>query len=118
MFFYRCLYLCTSAMNAFIWGGEPFIPMVEQLPPHLHTAGGDIQAGQCSGGKGILHDVLGQEGEPHAVLDHLAEQGSTAQLEEGLDGQLLRRHALVEGIAVAHAPLGQQEFLARPVPEA
>ena len=85
--------------------------MVEQLPPHLHAAGGDIQAGQRSGGKGILHDVLGQEGEPHAVLDHLAEQGSAAQLEEGLDGQPLRRHALVEGIAVAHAPLGQQELL-------
>lgn len=85
--------------------------MVEQLPPHLHAAGGDIQAGQRSGGKGILHDVLGQEGEPHAVLDHLAEQGSAAQLEKGLDGQPLRCHALVEGIAVAHAPLSQQELL-------
>ena len=45
------------------------------------------------------------------MLDHLAEQGSAAKFEEGLDGQPLRRHALVEGIAVAHAPLGQQEFL-------
>lgn len=92
-------------------GGEPFILVVEQLPPHLHAAGGDIQASQRSGGKGILHDVLRQEGKPHAVLDHLAEQGSAAQLEEGLDGQPLCRHALVEGIAVAHAPLGQQELL-------
>ena len=45
------------------------------------------------------------------MLDHLAEQGSAAKFEEGLDGQPLRRHALVEGIAVAHAPLGQQELL-------
>ena len=45
------------------------------------------------------------------MLDHLAEQGSAAQLEEGLDGQPLRRHALVEGIAVAHTPLSQQELL-------
>ena len=85
--------------------------MVEQLPPHLHAAGGDIQAGQRSGGEGILDDVLRQEGEAHAVLDHLAEQGSTAQLEKGLDGQPLRCHALVKGIAVAHAPLGQQNLL-------
>ena len=45
------------------------------------------------------------------MLDHLAEQGSAAQLEEGLDGQPLRCHALVEGIAVAHAPLSQQKLL-------
>ena len=82
--------------EGFHLGGEPFILVVKQLPPHLHAAGGDIQAGQRSGGEGILYDVLRQEGEPHAVLDHLAEQGSTAQLEKGLDGQPLRRHALVE----------------------
>ncbi|MDV5043056.1 hypothetical protein, partial [Faecalibacterium duncaniae] len=39
--------------ECFHLGGEPFIPVVEQLPPHLHAAGGDIQAGQRSGGEGL-----------------------------------------------------------------
>ena len=42
------------------------------------------------------------------MFDHLAEQGSTAQLEKGLRWPASRCHALVEGIAVACALLSQQ----------
>lgn len=85
--------------------------MVEELPPHGHGAVRHEQAGQRPGGEGVPDDVLRQKRKPHAALDHLAEQGGAAQFEVGVDGQLVGGKGLVQRVAVAHAPLGQQKFL-------
>ena len=85
--------------------------MVEQLAVHGDGAVGNAKAGQPPGGEGRADDVLGQEGEAHPALYHLAEQGGAAQLDVGMDGQPPGRKALVEGVAVAHAPLCEKKFL-------
>ena len=85
--------------------------MVEQLAPHGHGAVGDVQAGDTPGGEGVPDDVFRQEGEPQPPLDHLAQQRGAAQFQVGLDGQLMRFQYLIEGVAVAHAPLSEQKLL-------
>ena len=85
--------------------------MIEQLPVHGDSAVGDMEAGDTPGGEGRTDDVLGQEGEPHPALHHLAEQRGAAQLDVGVDRQPAGGEALVEGVTVAHAPLCEKKFL-------
>ena len=70
-----------------------------------------MEAGDTPGGEGRTDDVLGQEGEPHPALHHLAEQRGAAQLDVGMDRQPTGGEALVEGVTVAHAPLCEKKFL-------
>ena len=85
--------------------------MIEQLPVHGDSAVGDMEAGDTPGGEGRTDDVLGQEGESHPALHHLAEQRGAAQLDVGMDRQPAGGEALVEGVTVAHAPLCEKKFL-------
>jgi len=53
----------------------------------------------------------GKKGKPHALFYHLAQQRGAAQFQIGMDGKAVRRHALVQRVPVAHAPLGKQKLL-------
>ena len=85
--------------------------MVEQLPVHLHPAVRYVQPGQRPGGQCGTHDVFRQKGKAHAPLHHLAQQRGAAQFQIGLQLQAVGGQTLVQCISVAHAPLGEQEFL-------
>ena len=91
--------------------GQPFVTVVKQLTVHLHGAVRHIQPGKTTCGQRRTHDVLRQEGKTHALLYHLAQQRSAAQLQIRVDGKAAGGKALIQSVAVAHAALSEQKFL-------
>ena len=91
--------------------GQPFVTVVKQLTVHLHGAVRHIQPGKTTCGQRRTHDVLRQEGKTHALLHHLAQQRSAAQLQIRVDGKAAGGKALIQSVAVAHAALSEQKFL-------
>ena len=87
--------------------------MVEQLAVHLHGTVRHVQPGKAARRQCRAYDVFRQKRKPHALLHHLAQQRGAAQFQIGVDGKTVRRHALVQRVPVAHAPLGEQKLLLR-----
>lgn len=77
----------TSSIKSFHLRGQPFVTVVKQLTVHLHGAVRHIQPGKTTCGQRRAHDVLRQEGKTHALLYHLAQQRSAAQLQIRVDGK-------------------------------
>lgn len=103
--------LCAKIKHRVDLGGNPLVPMVQQLLPDGHLNFRDVQVHQLPLVPCLSGDEVWQEGDTGAFLHHAANQVGVADFQNRNDFQGTLCQLLIQEAPIAHAFFGEDEGL-------